>query len=162
MQQIIIEKTVNFSQKLFYGQIFDEFLFLEGHIVTNCSFSLNGRLNKSFYTEEDYNSLEEPKLTTWQNIKPVYRQILADTDNLDKFPVKFSVILTLSPNQTKKLLAGSDSDIAFENIEGLHLNIKYENGILTCTTGTSLKIFTLDKSLENYFDKYTENFLNRF
>ena len=35
-----------------------------------------------------------------------------------------------------------------EDIEGLYLNIRYDGKGLTCITGTSLKLFTLDRTLE--------------
>ena len=41
---------------------------------------------------------------------------------------------------------------------GLYLNIHFENGRLSCVTGTSFKTFTLDKTLEHVWDEYAERF----
>ena len=38
------------------------------------------------------------------------------------------------------------------------LNIRFENGKLSCTTGTSLKLFTLDKSLDQAWDRMVQKF----
>jgi len=161
MQAVTIDNKLNLCNKLFFGQVFDDFLFLEGSITTNCSFTMDGRLQKAYYSAEEYDSIKEPKLATWRDIKPLFASIAGD--NLtDRFPVRFNITFTLSGSQTEKLVSASQTDIPPENVDGLHINIKYENSVLTCITATSLKIFTMDKSLEHYFDKYTANFLNRF
>ena len=40
-----------------------------------------------------------------------------------------------------------------EDVSALFLNVAYEHETLTATTGTSLKIFTLDKTLEQVWDQ---------
>ena len=44
-------------------------------------------------------------------------------------------------------------DYTPEEIFGLFLNFQYDGSHLTCTTGTSLKTFTLDKSLDHAWDE---------
>ena len=44
---------------------------------------------------------------------------------------------------------------------GLYLNIRYENGVLSCITGTSLKIFTLDKRLEYEWDETVRRYFKK-
>ena len=161
MQAVTIDNKANFFKTLFTGQVFDDFLFLEGNIITNCTYSFDGRRCKNYYSTEEYEALDEPDITSWKEIKPFFA-LAAGPDYPDKMPVELNITLTLSKKQTEKLVASSDSDILPENVEGLHINVKYKNNILTCITATSLKIFTLDKSLEKYFDKYTANFLSRF
>lgn len=160
MQSVLIENIVNFTTKLFKGQIFDDFLFLEGNVMSNCSYTLNGRLNKSIYSTEELSSVSEPFLASWHDIKPIFSSMV-NTVFSDTHNIKYHLTLCLSPEQTRKLLVNSQSLITFNDIESLHINIRYENGKIICTTGTSLKIFTLDKSLEQYFDRYTINFLDR-
>lgn len=48
-----------------------------------------------------------------------------------------------------------------EDINGLFLNIKFESNKLSCTTGTSLKTFSLDKSVEEAWDRYAAEFLRQ-
>ena len=43
-------------------------------------------------------------------------------------------------------------------ISNVYLNFRYDGSTLTCVTGTSLKVFTLDKSLDHAFDKWVEKF----
>ncbi len=49
--------------------------------------------------------------------------------------------------------------ISSEQIQGLYLNIRYEDGALYCVTGTSLHLFTMDKTLENEWDKAVAKFM---
>ena len=51
-----------------------------------------------------------------------------------------------------------DLSIASERMKGLYLNIRYEEGQIVCVTGTSLDFFTLDKSVEEAWDKKVQNF----
>ena len=41
-------------QKLLRSEIFDVFLLLEGTVITSCSYTIDGRLQKEFYTMEEW------------------------------------------------------------------------------------------------------------
>ena len=43
----------------------------------------------------------------------------------------------------------------------MYLNIRYEDGALYCITGLSLGFFTLDKTLEDLWDRSAEEFLRK-
>ena len=45
-----------------------------------------------------------------------------------------------------------------EDIGALFFNINYANEALTVTTGTSVKVFTMDKTLENTWDDTVEKY----
>ena len=46
-----------------------------------------------------------------------------------------------------------------EDINALFLNVVYEGGKMRCITGSSLKTFSLDKSLDDAWDKQMMRFL---
>ena len=48
-----------------------------------------------------------------------------------------------------------------DQVGGLYLNIQYENGEMYCITGTSLQVFTMDKSLEREWDESVRQFLKK-
>ena len=60
----------------------------------------------------------------------------------------------------KTMLEKAGSAVAAEQVEGLFLNINYEADKVTCTTGTSMAVFTLDKSVDRVWDEAVEKFLN--
>ena len=43
----------------------------------------------------------------------------------------------------------------------LYINIQYENHEMICVTGTSMKQFTLDRTLENEWDENVKKFLKK-
>ncbi len=49
-----------------------------------------------------------------------------------------------------------------ENLPVLYLNIRYEDSTLYCVTGLSLKIFTLDKTIEQEWDRQGEVLLKKW
>jgi hypothetical protein len=49
--------------------------------------------------------------------------------------------------------------MAEDNIFGLYLNLSFRDGLLIATTGTSLRAFSLDKSLDKAWDDYILSFL---
>ena len=85
----------------------------------------------------------------WRDIKPFCFSIIKGK----KTPLHFKIIFRLSRKNTEKLLAGSGLSYKPEEIFGLFLNFQYDGTHLTCTTGTSLKTFTLDKSLDHAWDE---------
>ena len=59
-----------------------------------------------------------------------------------------------------KLLSSLDTSITANDIDGLSLIVKYSEEELTIVSSASLKIFSLDKSLEKYWDDMVIKFLS--
>ena len=55
--------------------------------------------------------------------------------------------------ELQEMTDGLELGFTRQDIGGLYLNIVFENGKLNCITGTSLNIFTMDKTLERVWDK---------
>lgn len=51
-----------------------------------------------------------------------------------------------------RLLEMNNLPVKEEDVSALFMNVVYEHGTLSVTTGTSLKIFTMDKTLEHIWD----------
>ena len=68
-------------------------------------------------------------------------------------------MLSLAPGDVEKFAASLGTGIDGSQIQGLYLNIRYEDGALYCITGTSLHLFTMDKTLENEWDKAVAKFM---
>ena len=48
------------------------------------------------------------------------------------------------------------------DVQELYLNFKYDGTKLSCTTGTSMNLFTLDKSLEQAWDKMAQRIFAKY
>ena len=59
-----------FTKKLFIGETFDRFLLKEAEIVTFNTFSIDGRVHKSFYSEEERAEGQIEEYSTWKTLRP--------------------------------------------------------------------------------------------
>ena len=60
-----------------------------------------------------------------------------------------------------RFVAGKVPGIYPDQVGGLYINIQYENHEMICVTGTSMKQFTLDRTLENEWDENVKKFLKK-
>ena len=155
-----IQDIKQFMSKLLLSQTFDHFLLVEGSVTTYNTFYIDGRIHKDFFTEEE---LEERALNTrtfsqWKEVKPFCLELIKGR----KTPLGFKFVFQLSRENTVKLLTTSGiTSILPENVSGLILNIRYDNGMLSCITATNLNLFTLDKSAEHAWDDMVKRFLKQ-
>ena len=59
----------------------------------------------------------------------------------------------------KKLIQSTGIPMNFSDVTGLYMHMKYDNGSLDIITGTGVKIFTMDKTLDKEWDEMTKKFL---
>ena len=104
-------------------------------------------------TDDELASLASPSYSQWSKIKPVCFGLIKG----NKVPTSLKIIFLLSEGDTSQL--AGQTDINPEDINGLFINIRYSDSGLTLVTGTSVRTFTLDKSLEHAFDSYVKVFL---
>ena len=155
-----IQDIKQFMSKLLLSQTFDNFLLIEGSITTYNTFRIDGRLHKSFFTEEEKEAqgLEERAFSLWKEVKPFCLELIKGK----KTPLSFQFVFQLSKENTGKLLLASGiTSIQPENISGLLLNVPYDNGNLSVITATNLSLFTLDKTLEHAWDDMVKRFLKQ-
>ena len=67
----------------------------------------------------------------------------------------------LSPEENETFIRRMKPDFPAEQVAALYLNIRYENHAAACVTGTSLKIFTLDKQIEQEWDETVRRYLKK-
>ncbi|MBE5927529.1 MAG: hypothetical protein E7270_11295 [Lachnospiraceae bacterium] len=152
----IITDVKSFTSALFIGETFDNFLVSEVNITTYNTFTIDGHIKKNFYTNEEYEELGSPSLSKWSSLKPLCFSIIKGK----KLPLSFKIIFCLSKEATTTFLKENDLDFTVDNINGLFINIKFENNELSYVTGTSLNVFTMDKSLEQAFDSHISKFIS--
>lgn len=134
---------------LFTKEFFDYFLVREISITTNHTYTIDGHIQKDYYTEEELECLRDTTLADWKSLRPFCYNLIKGK----KLPAKFTINMQLSQDNVARFLnqAGLDYDIS--NVKGLYLHFYYEQQVLKAVTGTSLNIFTLDKSLDHAWDE---------
>ncbi len=158
MISIKITHTKDFMNKLLLSEAFDAFLVKEACISTFFTLQLEGKRIKDFYSSEELEALgEDHDFARWLEIKPFCLQVIRGK----KTPVSFKFVFKLSSKNTSKFLQQTGLQISVADVSGLFLHIHFEQGSITCTSGTSLKIFTMDKSLDKEWDIMVERFLKQ-
>ncbi|MEG0228492.1 MAG: DUF5721 family protein, partial [Lachnospiraceae bacterium] len=116
-------------------------------------------LQKDFYDEASLASLSDnQQYATWKEMREFCFSIIKGK----RTPLNFKFIYALSKELTAKLLQDENLTYSLEDIQGLYLNFKYDGTLLQCTTGISMKLFTLDKSLERAWDKTTQQLFTEY
>lgn len=158
MIAIEIEDRKNFMNQLFLGKAFDGFYLCEATFVTFCSFHIDGGMKKEYYAKEELENtpLGTQPLAYWRQARPFCLELIRGK----RTPLEFKIIFRLSGANTEKLLRQSGLSLAAADVRGLFLNLHYKDGRLTCTSGTALSIFTMDRSLDHIWDELLKKFLS--
>ena len=145
------EDVKSFTTKLFVREDFDAFLVKEVNITTYNSFSIDGHVKQGYYTEEEREENNIEEFSTWKTLRPFCFSLIKGK----KLPGSFRIVLQMTDRFAARTGAGIDGN----QIVGLYLNIRYDNGEMYCITGTSLNFFTMDKTLDLEWDKAVKQFL---
>lgn len=115
-------------------------------------------MNREYMGEAEL-ALPENKdmVVKWKSLKPLCYNIIKG----QKVPLRFKIIFKMPTEIVLRFLDEEGLDVEPIEINGLFLNVKFENNKLSCTTGTSMKIFTLDKSLEDAWECRMMKFLDQ-
>ena len=146
-----ISEVKEFMSKLLLSDNFDSFLFIEGEIVTFNTFSINGYLQKDFF---DKDMIPERNYSLWKELREYCFSLIRGK----RTPLRFKFVFGLSEPNIEKLLRQQGLSFTPQDVQGLYLNISYDGHSLRCVTGTSMNLFTLDKSLEEAWDKMVQKF----
>ena len=157
MIAIQITHIREFMNKLFLSGAFDTFLLSEAAFVTFSTFRISGQLHREYYSGEELenSSLGESDYASWQQIRPFALSLIKGTHT----PLEFKIVFRMSQRQVEQILSNHGPDLHISDVGGLFMNLHYKGGELTCTTGTALNIFSMDRSLEQEWDQMVKKFL---
>lgn len=140
-----------FMNSLLKGNLFDHFLLQEATITQAVSYTIDGTLNKDYYSAEE---LEEMNLHDCSYLPFSYtRPACFSLIKGRKKPGYFKFVFLLSPKNQESTITKSGSSFHNDDVRAMYLNLTYKNNILTCTTGISYKLFSLDKTLDREWDR---------
>ncbi len=128
---------------------FHRFTFISGEVTTYNKFCIDGYLHKDFFDEKP-----EREYSCWKEVQEFFLAIIRGK----RTPLNFKIILSLAPGDTKAFLLRHEIAFRPEEVQGLYLNLHYDGQTLQCITGTSMHTFTMDKSLEQEWDRSVQDF----
>ena len=145
---------------------FDQFLLAKAEIATHMTTVIDGHLNSDYYSSEElselkYNAEKEGRIFSEKMVRyHTAKSLCFQTIKGKKVPKSFMFSFYLADENIDKFLAGIDTVFTRNDISGLSLNLKYEDGELTCTSATALTIFSTDKSIDKAWDGMVRKFFD--
>lgn len=154
MKSFDVEDIKNYMNQLLVNERFDSFYLYEARIKGAIDYFIGGKLNKDYFDEDEIEDIKYTDYISWGKVK----QTIYDLMKGKKLPINFKIILMFNRDNITRLIEMNNLPIKPEDIGALFYNIHYESGKLNITTGTSLKVFTLDKRLEQLWDETVEKY----
>ncbi len=157
MTALSILNVKEFMNVLLRSDVFDSFLLSEGSITTYMTFHLDGHSKADFFSPEDeaYALVSQESYVPFSLVRPACFDLIKGK----RAPSSFQFVFQLSSDNQARTLASIGSSFSTGDISGMYLNLKYHNMQLTCTTGVSCRVFSMDKSLEQSWDELVKRFL---
>ncbi len=157
MLNIEISETGKFMSKLLIENTFDTFLMVESSVMTNATYNINGRINKSFFDEEEMENLPSKEYVTWGSARPhIYILIRGK-----KLPLSLKIVLILSDANILRIIEKNNLTIAVDDVANLSLNIYYDGEKVMVTTVASMNAFSMDKTLSILWDENVSAFFKQ-
>lgn len=157
MISVKIEDIKSFTSKLFVGEVFDHFLVKEVSVSTYNTFTIDGTIKNGYYSKEEMEEQGIGVYSTWTALKPFSFSMVKGK----RLPTSFRIILLMPEDETERFLSTKNIGFPKEQVKGLYVNIRYEDEKLTCITGTSVSVFTMDKTLDEEWDNGFKAFLKQ-
>lgn len=152
-----ITNIKQFMGKLLTSETFDHFLLEEASISMYNTFTIDGRQNRDFYTNKEWEdtSVRPYEFSTWKQIRPICFSLIKGT----RTPTAFRFVLHLAPETTASILEKGGTDVTLQQLKALVLTIKYDGTALTLVTGSAFHTFVMDKTVDLLWDNALKEFL---
>lgn len=149
----------DFMNKLLRSEVFDHFHLQEAVISCGATYTINGQITKGFYSEDEITelALDGCRFLPFSMLKPKCFDLIKGK----KTPSSLRFVFLLSPKNMEKMLSTVGSTYKLSDVTGMYINVKYQNQLLSLTTGIAYNIFSTDKTLENEWDKMVVKFLKQ-
>ena len=144
----LLDKRVCMREFLTRGT-FDQFLLVEGTLVTDLGWAFDGKRRDGFYSAEEEEALGLTGLAflPWGMVRPrVYGLIRGDHT-----PLSFRFVLELSPD-----VLPPEPDVSARL-----LTLSFREGRLTATGGLSRQGFSLDRGPEEAWERWLFSFFQK-
>lgn len=156
MLALQISSMKTFMNQLLTGDTFDGFLLEEAIISTANTYTIDGRINRDFFSAEELeNNCCPYEFQPWSDSKGLCFHLIKGKHT----PLFFKFVLHLKPEKTSALLDKS-SGIDASQVKALVLNIKYDGAKAVLTTGTAYHTFVLSREADLLWDKALVTFLS--
>lgn len=159
MLAVEIKEIKPFMGALLSAGLFDDFLMEEAVIRTSHTYTIDGHLQKDFYTKEE---LEDPAfpshpLIDWKTVKDTCFRLIKGK----RTPLLFKVTLHNPDSDSRSLLLQEGCGELVPILKSFLLTIKFDQKGLILTTGTSFSSFVMDRNADRIWDEAFLKFLTQ-
>lgn len=146
-----------FINKLLKEGMCDHFLLQEAVITQAATFTIDGSLQADYFDSEETENLQLQDLSyvPFSLMRPHCLKLMQGK----KKPLYFKFVFLLSPANQLNTVERAGTSFLPEDVSGMYLHFTYKNETLTCTTGISYRKFSLDKTLDQEWDRLVPVFL---
>ncbi|MGN0483787.1 MAG: DUF5721 family protein [Lachnospiraceae bacterium] len=149
----------DFMNKLLVSETFDHFLLSEATISTNVTYTIDGHLNKDFFSNDE---LEEQGLLDcpvmpFSSLRSVCFQLIRGK----KTPLSFQFTFQLSPKNAENTIKSISDSYSCDDVSAIFFHVRFSNQKLSCVTGIAYRTFTLDHTLDHEWDRLLQLFLKQ-
>lgn len=153
-----ITSMKQFMNRLLAADTFHAFLLEGASITTANTVTIDGHLNKAFFSEQELESGQVPdyEYTPWQDMKGLCFQLIKGKNT----PLAFKFVLHLKPEHTKELLQKGNCSVDASLLKALVLTIRYDGTKAVLTTGCAYQTFVMSKEAEQIWDNAIQKYLS--
>lgn len=157
MQAIKILDIKPFMQLLFQSNQLDAYHLVSSTIQTDMVYTLDGHINLGFFDEDtiDSHQLSNSTYLPWSLAKEKIFLLIKGK----RTPSQLKIVLKANPKETDALLHATNSSLNSNDVDGIFINILFQDNELNVICGISYKTFTLEKVLE---EEFTANIITFF
>lgn len=148
-----------FINKLLKDGLCDHFLLQEAVITQAATFTIDGSFQPDYFDPDEIESMQLQDLSyvPFSLMRPHCLKLMQGK----KKPLSFKFVFLLSPQNQYKTIERAGTSFLPEDVSGMYLHFTYKNETLTCTTGISYRKFSLDKALDQEWDRLVPVFLRQ-
>lgn len=143
-----IENVKGLVSRLLSDEIFANMLLYSLEVKNAYLTEVSGKMNKEFFDSSEEAGTEE--YIRWSDVRKLFFQSIKGS----RLPLKFKIVLLADSLLIEKIGEAAEIQNTSGNIASLGVNIYYDRNGLSITSGTSLKLFTMDKSVEKCWDEW--------
>ena len=159
MKAIEIDNVKKMVEMLLSSDFFGEMLLYKAEVRGAYDISMDGNINPDFFDSDDL-AVHEKEISegyvTWANSRNLFYQALRGKN----LPISFNITLIVPKSDNEKILKKYNENIDVSDLSSLSLNVIYDREKMIVTSGTSMKLFTMDRSIEMIWDDIVQNTFN--
>ena len=137
-----------YLNELFAGDRFESFYLYELRCRSDMDYYVSGKLAE---TEE---AADTSGYAVWGEVRKKLLTVIGTED----IPKTMKLVLMFNRDNILRLIEMNNIPLSPESVGGLFINISLDQNGMTATTGTSIKEFTMDKTLEHTWDGTVEKY----